>query len=134
MILSRRSLLASLAALPVARIAHAYPAHDYAPSRWPDLRDASERVVVNFRAEWSITCQIKRDLLTQILATDPAYGRLTFVDVDWDTFGRSDWVQRQLKVERRSTLIAFQGRTELARLVNAPTERDILRFLDRAIA
>lgn len=133
--MQRRHFLASLAAaglLPVA--ARAYPSLTYAPATWPELRDSVDRVVLNFRASWSITCQIKQEMITGLLDETPEYRRLTFVDVDWDTFGPSDWVERRLKVERRSTLIALKGQTEVARLVNAPDVARIRAFLDAALA
>jgi hypothetical protein len=122
----------ALMALPTTTLA--YSPVTYGPSTWSDVRDSAERVVVNFRAEWSLTCQMKRELLQGLLEANPDYQRLTFVDVDWDTFGRSDWVQRRLKVERRSTLIAFEGKKEIARIVNEPFERPMRAFLDRALA
>ena len=130
----RRAFLLSglAAALPGAALA--YPSAPYAPTTWPDIRDGADRIVLNFQANWSLTCQIKREILTELIAENPAYARLTFVDVDWDTFGRSEWVQKRLKVERRSTLIAFQGKTELARLENNPSKAAIRTFLDAALA
>jgi len=113
--------------------AQAYAPIEYAPSTWRTLRDNGERVVLNFRASWSLTCQMKQDILTELLQTTPAYRSLTFVDVDWDTFGRSQWTER-LKVERRSTLIAMKGKTEIARVVNDPMERSIRTLLDAALS
>ena len=131
----RRNFLASLAAASaLPHLSHAYPSVTYAPATWRELRANTDRMVLNFRANWSITCRIKREMITRLVAENPDYTRLTFVDVDWDTFGPSVWVERQLKVARRSTLIAFKGETEVARLVNAPDERRIRAFLDTALS
>ncbi len=130
----RRTLLTSLAAaclLP--NLGAAYTAVPYAPTTWPDLRDSSDKIVLNWRANWSITCQIKEELLAKLLMEEPKYRAITFVDVDWDTFGPSVWAER-LKVERRSTLIALRGKTEIARIVNEPYERQLRRFLEDALA
>ena len=70
--------------------------------------------------------------MTDLLAENPAYDRFTFVDVDWDTFGQSQWAQR-LKIERRSTLVAISGETELARIVNEPYAHKLRSFLDTAL-
>lgn len=133
--MDRRLFLSGLgAAVCAPSLGSAYAPVPYAPATWSELRDGSDKLVVNFRASWSLTCQIKEDLIRQLVAENPDYARLTFVDVDWDTFGPSEWVQRRLKVERRSTLIAFRGKKELARLVNEPYERPIRKFLDAALA
>lgn len=130
--MNRRRFLAALPATLLAGPALAYAPLTYAPQTWPEIRDSRDRVVLNFRASWSLTCQMKRDILAKLLDEDPRYRALTFLDVDWDTFARSQWTER-LKVERRSTLIALQGRDEIARIVNEPTERALRRFLDAAL-
>ena len=132
--MNRRDFLAATgttALLPGASLA--YGAVDYAPATWPDLRDGAGRVVLNFRASWSLTCKIKAEIIAELLTQTPGYAELTFVDVDWDTFGPSEWVQRRLKVERRSTLVALRDGEEIARLVNQPDERRIRAFLDMAL-
>ena len=126
--------LTGLLALTSASAVRAYPAVTYAPRLWADLRDSNEVIVVNFRASWSLTCQIKEDILRDLLAEESRFRQLTFVNVDWDTFGRSEWVQRRLKVERRSTLLAIRGSDELSRLVNAPQKPLIRGFLEQALS
>lgn len=131
--MNRRSLLLSMSACVLPNLAGAYSAQIYAPAKWRDLRDAHDKIILNWRASWSLTCQIKEGMLTDLLAENPAYGGLTFVDVDWDTFGQSQWAQR-LKIERRSTLVAISGDTELARIVNEPYPHRLRNFLDTALS
>lgn len=133
--MDRRHFVASLAAatvLPIPAQA-AYSPLLYAPATWRELRDNGEKVVLNFRANWSLTCQMKQEILTRLVQDMPAYRDLTFVDVDWDTFGRAQWTER-LKVDRRSTLIAMKGKTEIARVVNEPNERALRGLLDAALS
>lgn len=130
--MDRRNFLIALPAIALGTPARAYAPLQYAPQTWPDIRDNSDRVILNFRASWSLTCQIKRDILAKLLEETPRYRALTFLDVDWDTFGRAQWTER-LKVDRRSTLIAMRQKTEIARIVNKPTERALRGFLDRAL-
>ena len=128
----RRAFIAGLTTLALPSMAAAYPSVPYVEATWPDLRDTTDKIVLNWRATWSLTCQIKQDLITDLIAQNPDYAQLTFVDVDWDTFGPSVWAQR-LKVERRSTLIALRGKQEITRIVNEPYERQMKRFLDAAL-
>jgi hypothetical protein len=58
---------------------------------------------------------------------------VTFIDVDWDEFGRSDLVKR-LKVPRRSTLIVLKGEAELGRIVAGTKEADIKSLMDVALS
>jgi len=127
----RTFLMSTLAAVPT--MALSYPAQTFSPAVWDSLKDQDQTVVMNFRASWSLTCQIKADLIAEALADDPRYGQLTFVDVDWDTFGPSQMTQR-LKVERRSTLLVMKNGTEITRLVNEPYARRVRALLDAALA
>ena len=124
-------LTATACALPLPALA--YPAQVYTPAVWRDLRDTDMTVIMNFRATWSLTCQIKADLIAEALADTPAYSALTFLDVDWDTFGPSQMAQR-LSVKRRSTLLVMKNGAEVARLVNEPYARRVRALLDQALA
>lgn len=130
--ITRRQFIAAASAASLPATGFAYPSIDYAPATWEDVKARTDRFVLNWRASWSMTCQIKHDLLTGLVSSEPAYRNLTFVDVDWDVFGPSIWAQR-LKVERRSTLIAFDGDREIARVVNEPYEYRLRDFLDTAL-
>ena len=129
----RRTFLCSAAALAVPTFGSAYPAQVFTPAVWRDLRGTDQTIVMNFRATWSLTCQIKADLIAEALAEMPAYANLTFVDVDWDTFGPSQMTQR-LKVTRRSTLLVMKNGEEVTRLVNEPYARRVRALLDAALA
>ncbi len=129
----RRSFLLSSAAACVPSLAFAYPAEVFSPAVWRDLRQSDRVVILNYRASWSLTCQIKADLIAEAIAENPAYGQLTFVDVDWDTFGQSQLTER-LKVTRRSTLLVMKNGKEIARLENAPYARQVRALLDTALA
>ncbi len=129
----RRTFLLSSVAFLIPTVTLAYPAEMFSPAVWRDLRDQDGVVILNYRASWSLTCQIKADLIAEALMENPAYGQLTFVDVDWDTFGRSQLTER-LKVTRRSTLLVMKNGKEIARLENAPYARDVRGLLDIALA
>lgn len=129
----RRTFLQSCAASLVPSLAFAYPAQTFSPAIWRDLSKSDETVILNYRASWSLTCQIKADLIAEALADTPAYGQLTFVDVDWDTFGGAQLTER-LKVTRRSTLLVMKNGKEVTRLVNEPYADKVRALLDTALA
>jgi len=128
----RRTFLFSAAAF-LPSMALSYPAETFSPAIWRDLRAGNQTVVLNYRASWSLTCQIKAELIADALVANPDYNRLVFIDVDWDTFGRSQLTER-LKVKRRSTLLVMKNGTEIARLENEPYERKVRALLDTALA
>ena len=129
----RRLFLTAAAAAALPLPSFAYPAEMFTPAVWSDYRQRDEVVILNYRASWSLTCQIKADLIAQALTDNPAYQRLTFIDVDWDTFGQSVLTSR-LKVERRSTLLVMKQGKEITRLVNEPYPRRVRALLDAALA
>lgn len=130
----RRAFFTSAAALCLTPgLAQAYSAEPFSPALWRSMRDTSDVVVLNYRASWSLTCQMKADILRALLARHEDYQRLTFVEVDWDTFGPSVLTQR-LGVKRNSTLLVMKGGREVARLEAEPQERKIRGLLDKALA
>lgn len=129
----RRTFLMSSVSACIPALGFAYPAEDFSRAIWRNLRETDQVVILNYRASWSLTCQIKADLIAEAIAENPAYGKLTFVDVDWDTFGQSQMTER-LKVERRSTLLVMKNGEEVARLVNEPYARQVRALLDTALA
>lgn len=130
MLTRRTFLIAAACALPQGALA--YRMAQFSPSVWDSLKDSDEVVILNFRARWSLTCQIKQELLAEALLTNPDYARLKIIEVDWDTYGPSQMAQR-LKVERRSTLLVMRGRKEIARIVNEPYARRVRALLDTAL-
>ena len=109
--MQRRQLLSfGAAALVFPGSARAtYQSIEYQWGMRSDLRDAGQAVIYNFRSSWSLTCQIKEELLGELKAENPAYRQLTFIDVDYDTYGPSQWVER-LNVRRRSDFGCHEGR------------------------
>lgn len=129
----RRQFLVSAAGLAcVPTFSLAYSAETFSPTLWRTLREEPRVVILNFRASWSITCQIKADILAELIASEPSYGQLVFVDVDWDTFGPSVMADR-MGVKRNSTLLVMKQGKEVARLEAEPYTRKIRALLDRAL-
>lgn len=133
--MNRRSILqvaaaAGIALAPFSAIAGTL---DYAPGLVKERLALGETVFLDFKASWCSTCAAQARVIDRLKAQNPAYAeQITFVDVDWDLHKSSD-LTRDLRVPRRSTLIALKGDAELGRLVAATGEADIKSLLDTAL-
>ncbi|MFK7874885.1 MAG: thioredoxin family protein [Paracoccaceae bacterium] len=130
--MQRRFFCLSFAACAVPSVASSYPSVPYVRETWEDLQSRSDKIVLNWRATWSLTCQRKSEILGQLVVENPSYTAITFVDVDWDTFGPSVWAER-LKIKRRSTLVAMRNKREITRIENKPDIVSVRRFLDAVL-
>ena len=78
----RRQFMASAAALTcIPSLSQAYSAEMFSPTLWRELRGQPKVVVLNFRATWSLTCQIKADILAKLIADKAAYEQIQFLSL-----------------------------------------------------
>ncbi|MFO7919881.1 thioredoxin [Rhodobacteraceae bacterium W635] len=128
--MNRRELLALTgAALLVAGRAEASYV-DYIPGLVSDRLAAGETVFAEFYAPWCGTCRAQERHIDALRSENPAYdAAMTFVRVDWDTYGRGDLAQR-LQIPRRSTLVVLRGEAELGRIVAGTRRADIAALMD----
>jgi thioredoxin 1 len=129
----RTFLMATATTLLLPMCANAYSFVQYTPAAWAELKKTNQTVILNFRANWSLTCNQKLELIAQLIGQNSNYDSLTFVDVDWDHFGQSVMAS-SLEVKRHSTLIVMKNGSEVTRIVNEPYERKMRTFLDAAVA
>ena len=93
-----------------------------------------EVVFLDFKADWCSTCAAQERAITALMAENPEYAeKITFINVDWDQFGRSDLV-KELRIPRRSTLVALQGDGEIGRIVADTKKSTIKALMDQALA
>lgn len=112
-------------AFPVAVRAAGLP---YTPELLAERLAAGDTVFLDFKASWCSTCAAQGRILAALKAENPAYvEKITFIDVDWDQFGKSAIVT-EMKIPRRSTLVVLRGDQELGRIV-AQTGRDEIKAL-----
>ncbi|MGH1576645.1 thioredoxin family protein [Planktotalea sp.] len=133
--MNRRTLILSGAATLVlpALPAFAVPL-DYTPGLAKKHLDAGATVFLDFKADWCGTCRAQERVLTNLKQQNGAYEKnIVFINVDWDTYGTSQMVDR-LKIPRRSTLVALKGKTEIGRIVADTSERNIKKLMDSALA
>ncbi|AKS47620.1 Thioredoxin [Octadecabacter temperatus] len=94
---------------------------------------AGETVFLDFKASWCTTCRAQERVINNIKAESSSYEEaITFIDVDWDEFGRSRLV-RELNIPRRSTLVVLKGEDELGRIVARTSPADIQELMDIAL-
>ncbi len=128
---SRRSFLAllSLAGVALAFPAQAFEFHPYNPSVVQKAIASGEPVVVHvFAPPWCLQCHAQASILDG-LKNDTAYGKITFFRVDYDN--QKDVVAK-LNCPR-STLIAYKGGKEVARMSWDVTQDAVVKILKAAM-
>lgn len=132
--MQRRSFLAltaASAALPVAAWSEIL---EYTPGLVKERLAAGDTVFLDFTATWCSTCRSQGRTIRALKEANPAYSEsVTFIDVDWDTYGRSD-LATSLQIPRRSTLVVLKGDRELGRIVAQTGEAQIRALMDTALA
>lgn len=105
----------------------------YTPGLVKEKLAAGETVLIDYTATWCSTCRAQGRTLDKLKAGNGAYEKnITFIDIDWDAYGRGD-LAKELKIPRRSTLVLLRGDQELGRIVADTRESNIKALLDRAL-
>ena len=127
------ALTAALTSMPFS-LSAASNGLPYSPGLVTSSLAAGETVFLDFKASWCTTCRAQEEVISALKSQNPDYEkRLTFIDVDWDFFDRSDLVS-QLKIPHRSTLVVLKDNEELGRIVAGTRRRDIKSLLDIALS
>lgn len=107
---------------------------DFKPGVVDARLQAGETVFLDFKASWCTTCAAQERVLDKLKAAEPAYeNSITFVNVDWDVYGKAEFTKK-LKIPRRSTLVVLKGNQEIGRLVAETREDKIKALLDAALS
>jgi len=133
--MDRRTFLTTASAFALSPLAAAaYEGTAYAPGVLEAALRRGDTVLLDFFAPWCVTCRAQRRVIDALLAENPGYERhITFITVDWDTYGRAP-IARKYRVPRRSTLIALKGKAEIGRIVAGTGRDQIKALLDAALA
>ena len=79
------------------------------------------------------TCAAQERVINALKAENPDYeANITFINVDWDDYGKSDIV-KSMKIPRRSTLVVLKGDQELGRIVAGTSKGQIKQLMDTAL-
>lgn len=133
--MTRRELFlgaSMLALVPLSARAGEYLV--YTPGLPEERLAAGETVLIDVFAPWCGTCRSQGRAMDDLRASNSAYdAAITFIRMDWDTYGRSEYAQ-SLGVVRRSTLILMRGDAILGTVVADPRRESIQSLLDLALA
>jgi thioredoxin 1 len=90
---------------------------------------AGKSVIVDVTASWCPTCAKQRPTIAA-LANDPEFAKAVIFSVDFDT--EKDVLQA-MHVSMQSTLIAFKGKTEMARATGITDPIEIRALFERSL-
>jgi thioredoxin 1 len=127
---TRRSFLAlmGLASAAVACPAGAFEFTPYDPAAVDKAIASGKSVVVHVYAPWCLQCHMQASILNG-LKSDPAYDHATYFRVDYDN--QKDVVAK-LNCPR-STLIAYKGGKEVARMSWGMSQDSVVNVLKAAM-
>jgi len=133
--MDRRLFLTTLSATALLPLAGRAAPLDYMPGMINERLDAGETVFLDYKASWCGTCMAQERVLNRLKEANPAYeANITFINIDWDTYKRTEVVS-SMNVPRRSTLIALApDRSEIGRIVAQTGEAEIKQLMDDALA
>ncbi|WP_055334262.1 thioredoxin family protein [Ralstonia solanacearum] len=101
----------------------------FSQKAFDDLRAAGKPVLLHVHATWCPICK-KQAQVISALESEDRFKSLTVMRVDFDT---EKAVQAALKVNARSTMIAFKGETEVGRSVGDTNPDSIAALLAKPL-
>lgn len=124
---TRRLAVAALLTLGTAA-AMAAQTREFNAQEFDRLTAEGKPVVLDVHATWCPTCKAQKPIIDALLE-QPAYRDVTLMKIDFDS---AKPTLRRFKVSSQSTLIAFKGRTEVARSVGDTTTDGIESLFGKA--
>jgi thiol-disulfide isomerase/thioredoxin len=94
----------------------------YSPEAFAQAQAAGKTILVDVNASWCPTCRAQRPILEELRA-DQRLNDVVFISVNYDVHKT---FLRDHRIPRQSTILIFDGKTEVDRSV-AETNRERLR-------
>lgn len=132
--MTRRELFLGASILALVPFSAAAQMLEYTPGLPQERLAAGETVLIDVSAPWCSTCRAQGRAIDALRAANSAYDdAITFIKMDWDTYGQSAFA-RSLGVTRRSTLILIRGDEVLGTIVADTRQANIQALMDLALA
>lgn len=107
--------LGAFAAVAIVQPAHAAEFRPYSDAAFAAAQAEGRPILIDVHAPWCPVCARQQPLIERA-AQDPANGDLVVFRLDFDNQKAE---QRQFRVTKQSTLIAFDGKRETGRLLGS---------------
>ena len=133
--MQRRDFLLLSAAISLAApMAMAATVNIYSPELVASELAAGKTVVLDFTASWCISCQSQGRAIQALRDANPAYDKtITVVDLDWDTYKKTD-IAKQYGVTDRGSLVFLRGDKVIAQTYSHSSKADLKALFDQAAA
>lgn len=132
--MNRRDFLSLTAAVSLVPALARAGVMDYTPGLVTQALADGKTVFLDFKTSWCTTCAAQERVINTLKAQNSAYDQaITFINVDWDKYSKSD-LAKSLRIPRRSTLVVLKGEDELGRIVAGTSKADIKALMDTALA
>lgn len=133
--MQRRDFLLLSAAISLAApMAMAATANIYSPELVASELAVGKTVVLDFTASWCISCQSQGRAIQALRDANPAYDKtITVVDLDWDTYKKTD-IAKQYGVTDRGSLVFLRGDKVIAQTYSHSSKADLKALFDQAAA
>jgi thioredoxin 1 len=133
--MQRRDFLLLSAAISLAApMANAASVNIYSPELVASELAAGKTVVLDFTASWCISCLSQGRAIQALRDANPAYDKtITVVDLDWDTYKRTD-IAKKYDVTDRGSLVFLRGNKVIAQTYSHSSKAELKALFDQAAA
>lgn len=99
----------------------------YSKDGFVKSQKSGEKIVLQYHASWCPVCKKQRNALNS-LTNDPEFKNVKFIAADYDT--EKD-LKKKYGVKGQSTVILFQGASELERSQGVTDESELKNFIQK---